>query len=186
MPIHDEIFPSDRRPAYVQTEWSGGWTYARVGYDEAARFLTENRRSFGATIDQVGLVIFFLQRHRVELALKELLVTQRVDLGELRSAHSLAVLWAATSRAVGPDTEAWHGDRHGGELVALLNEADPGSYSYRYPVDKQGVTHERPEYIDLDELERHVGDLCSLIDGYMTYVAEAEEAEREYGPDAWP
>lgn len=191
--LRDEIFPSEQRQAYVQTEWSKGWDYAGSGYSEAARFLTEHRRSFGASIDQVGLVIFFLQRHRVELAMKDMLVRRRFDLREVKTQHSLVALWDACRRAVGGDTEEWRElDAGGSEIVALLADADPGSYTYRYPVGKDGTEHGRPRFIDLDALEDHVTAFVSLIDGYIAFVEEAEQDEREYWADAesrhlnWP
>ncbi len=186
MALRDEIFPSEQREAYVQTQWSKGWGYAGIGYGEAARFLTEHRRDFGATIDQVGLVIFFLQRHRVELALKEMLVQRRFDLREIKAQHSLLALWGACRAAVGADTNEWRQLNAGGsEMVALLADSDPGSYTYRYPVGTDGEEHERPEFIDLDALEGHVADFVSLINGYIALVEEVEQYEREYLADAY-
>ncbi len=184
--LRASIFPSERREAYVQTEWSKGWTYAGIGYREAAGFLTEHRRRFGATIDQVGLVIFFLQRHRVELTMKEMLVDRGFDLREVKAQHSLVALWDGCRRAVGADTKEWRElDAAGGELVTLLADVDPGSYTYRYPVGKDGDEHERPEFIDLDALEQHVTAFVSLIDGYVAWVDQAEQYEREYAEDGY-
>lgn len=184
--LRDEIFPSEQRAAYVQTGWSKGWAFTGIGYGEAARFLTEHRRRFGASIDQVGLVIFFLQRHRVELAMKEMLVRRRFDLREIKAQHSLVALWNACRRVVGADTEEWRQLEVGGsEIVALLADADPGSHTYRYPVGTNGKEHDRPEFIDLDALEEHVTAFVSLIDGYIDFVEEAARYEREYAADAY-
>jgi hypothetical protein len=184
--LRDEIFPSEQREAYVQTQWSKGWGYAGIGYGEAAQFLTEHRRDFRASIDQVGLVIFFLQRHRVELALKEMLVQRRFDLREVKAQHSLVALWNACRTAVGADTQEWRElDTGGSEMIGLLADADPGSYTYRYPVGKDGKENERPEFIDLDALEDHVTAFVSLIDGYLAFIEEAEQYEREYAADVY-
>jgi hypothetical protein len=181
MGLRDEIFPSERREAYVQTEWAGGWGYAGIGYREAATFLTRERKRFGASIDQVGLAIFFLQRHCVELGLKELLVTRSVDLGTIKSPHSLVALWYSCREVVGDGTDEWRQlDAEGSELIALLDDADPGSYAFRYPIDKDGNEQERPKFIDLDALAVHVHELLSLIDGYISYIEDQGQAAAEY------
>jgi hypothetical protein len=194
--LADEIFPDGRHPDLVQTEWAAGWGYGSIGFAEAARFLTKNRAKFHATIDQVGLVIFFLQRHRVELALKELLLAHGGDLAEIKPPHSLNALWKACEQAVGVGSEGWqHLGSAGTELVALLHERDPGSDTYRYPVDRAGKKHKRPKFINLVALEEHVDALASAIGGYMAYSDEArrweedmhreyeQEMRREYGDD---
>jgi hypothetical protein len=181
MGIRDEIFPYSRREDYVQTEWAKGWAYAAIGYREAARFLTKHRRDFRASIDQVGLVIFFIQRHCVELALKELLVSEGVDLKEIKSQHSLVALWYACREVVGSETDGWvFLEKEGGNLVELLDDADPGSYGFRYPVDRDDVEYERPACIDLDALATHVSRLTTAVDGYLDHRSEDEQAKREY------
>ncbi len=178
--LADEILPDRGRPDLVQTEWASGWGYESSGFTEAARFLTEHRAQFHANIDQVGLVVFYLQRHRVELALKELLLAHRVELSEIKSPHSLDALWQECKQKIGPDPEAWaYLDSEAGELIALLHEIDPDSHAFRYPVDRSGNTHDRPKYIDLTALEKHVDALCGAIDGCITYLAEAREHETE-------
>jgi hypothetical protein len=182
--IRDGIFPAEHREDLVQTEWAQGWIPGSIGFEEAARFLTEHRSRFGASIDQVGLVIFYLQRHRVELALKELLVARGVDLAEVKAPHSLHALWAACSKAVGVSSEEWRGlNAAGGELVTLLHERDPASHTFRYPVDRHGKVHERPAYIDLQALEKHVDDLVYGVRGYMDYVEESEREARGYAAE---
>lgn len=180
MSLADEIFPDRSHRDFVQTEWAEGWGYESVGFTEAARFLTEHRAQFHANIDQVGLVVFYLQRHRVELTLKELLLAYRVDLLVIKSPHSLDALWQACEQNIGTDPEAWaYLDSAGAALVALLHETDPDSHAFRYPVDRRGKTHERPRYIDLAALEKHVDALCGAIDGCITYLAETQEHEVE-------
>lgn len=188
MSLADEIFPSEQHVDLVQTRWaegwtdSDGWTSSSIAFGEAARFLTENRAKFGASIDQVGLVVFFLQRHRVELAMKELLVDRGVEFDEIkRAGHSLEALWNACALAVGASSEEWGKlDADGKELVTLIHKHDPSADAYRYPVNRKGEKHKRPEYIDLGALEKHVDDFVWVIRGYLAYVEEAERAEQEY------
>jgi hypothetical protein len=176
--VADEIFPSERHPDFVQTEWAEGWGYASIGVEEAVRFLTEHRAELGASIDQVGIVVFFLQRHRVELALKELLDTRKVDLREIKSPHSLSALWHLCAETLGRDSDEWvFIDGAGGELVALLDEQDRSSHTYRYPVDRDGNRHQRPPFIDLSALDKHVSNLVWAIRGFLDYAAEADQAQ---------
>jgi hypothetical protein len=196
--LADEIFPAERHPDLVQTEWSKGWGYQSIGFGEAARFLTEHRASFQGSLDSVGLAVFYLQRHCVELALKELLVAHRVKLKTVTSPHSLLALWQACGQALGSEGDGWrYLESEGMELVMLLHEHDRGSDAYRYPVDRDGVEHERAPYIDLAALEESVNKLVGAIDGYMAYSEQAREYEQEmqrefeqemrdvYGEDVW-
>jgi hypothetical protein len=180
MSIREEIFPSERHDAYVQTEWSKGWGYAGIGYREAARLLTKERGTFGASVDQTGLAIFFLQRHRVELALKELLDARGEGELGIKLQHSLVRLWDACRELVGADTDEWKQMDSGGELITVLAGADPGSYTFRYPVDKSGKESKRPQFINLDALGEHVDNFVFMIDGYLTCAEEMELAEQEY------
>lgn len=70
MSASDEIFPSEGREAYVQTRWAKGWGYNVIGFGYAARMLTEQRVKMHANVDLIGLAVFYLQRHRVELVIK--------------------------------------------------------------------------------------------------------------------
>jgi hypothetical protein len=176
----DEIFPTDRHPDFVQTEWSKGWGYQSIGFGQAARFLTEHRSSFQGSIDSVGLAVFFLQRHRVELVLKELLIAHGGELSEVQPPHSLDALWKACERTIGADIEGWrYIESEGAEIVMLLHERDPSSHTYRYPVDRKGNEHRRADQIDLAALERHISLLISAIDGYMAHSEQAQEYEEE-------
>lgn len=178
MGLADEIFPSERHPDFVQTEWAEGWGYTSIGFEEAARVLTEHRAELGAAIDQVGLVVFFLQRHRVELALKELLDARKADLRTIKSPHSLPALWHVCAETLGRDSDEWQFiDGAGTELVTLLDESDQSSHTYRYPVDRDGKRHQRPPFIDLAALDKHVSNLVWAIRSFLDYAAEGDQAQ---------
>jgi hypothetical protein len=185
MGLADEIFPVERRERFVQTEWAEGWALTAVGFQEAARLLTEASRKIGASLDQVGLVVFFLQRHRMELAMKELLDGAGVEIKDITT-HSLTKLWGlcrdAVGKATGAPPNAWAEiDAVGGELVALIDKHDPGSFSFRYPVDRDGEPNERPQFINLDPLEKHVGEFVSILDGFQTFIAETQAEIQDWG-----
>jgi hypothetical protein len=178
--LADEIFPADRHPDFVQTEWSRGWAYQSIGFGQAARILTEHSSSLQGSIDSVGLAVFFLQRHRVELVLKELLLAHGGNLNKVQPPHSLDALWKACGRAIGADVEGWrYIESEGAGIVMLLHEHDPSSHTYRYPVDRKGNEHRRADQINLAALERHVSRLVSAIDAYKAQSEQAREYEEE-------
>lgn len=193
MSASGDIFPKTHSADYVQTKWSEGWTYAVVGFGSAARMLTEQRRQMNASVDQIGLAVFYLQRHRVELIIKQALI----DLGKkpvevTKLSHNLAVLWRNFGDAVSArDPSHWRDlDGRFGDFVSAVHEADEGSFSYRYPIDKKGAGAKRAQFIDLEALERYAEDFEGGIDGYMTVVFEERdfeaELEREYQAEmAW-
>ncbi|MEA2202124.1 MAG: hypothetical protein QOI89_2720 [Solirubrobacteraceae bacterium] len=148
----------------MQTQWAKGWTFGAIGFQEAASYLTLNRRDFGATIDQVGLVVFFLQRHRMELAMKEVLVAD----GQLPRGHSLKWLWGAVKKLVGPTSDTWaQFDKDGSELVALIHDRDPDSTRFRYASGLDGKVSRRPAYISLPALDEHVTAFVGMLQGYL-------------------
>jgi hypothetical protein len=181
--LEDEIFPPgfpDRRhPDYIQTEWSQGWGYASMGFGQAADFLTQHKDDFQGALDSVGLVIFYLQRHRVELRMKELLIAHGVKAAELKT-HSLVALWDRCKSVIGPDSEEWRElDEACAELIRVLDKWDRSSDAFRYPVDAEGEKHPRPHYIDPDALQGHVGDFSMMIDGYMAVSEKARRYETD-------
>jgi hypothetical protein len=184
--VRDEIFPAERRLDYVQTEWAEGWTASAAGFGYAAEFLTKHARAFGATIDQAGLVVFFLQRHRVELVLKNLLGFLEVD---FKPSHSLQYLWELCRQgfAVHHGLDWATFERENGEFVKTLIKADNGATNFRFPVDRDGEEVERPRFIDLDALNRYADKLLWEANGCMDFIGMGKQAEAEmeaeYAPD---
>jgi hypothetical protein len=179
MGVYEEIFPSERRREYVQTEWAEGWTAGASGFGYAAEFLTRHAASFGATIDQAGLAVFFLQRHRVELVLKHLLGFLEV---KFKPNHSLGYLWGLCEGgfAGNPDLDWAEFEARNGEFVAALVEVDDGAATFRFPVDQEGKQIERPAYIDLEALNSHADQLYSDAGVCMDLVGEARSAAAEF------
>lgn len=61
-----------------------------------------------------------------------------------------------------------------------MHEADEGSFSNRYPIDKAGVESRRADFIDLDALERHADHFENGVQGYTDWVSEMESYEPDY------
>lgn len=177
MGVRDEIFPNERKLAYVQTTWAKGWEYGVMGFGYAARMLTEQREVMHANVDQIGLAIVYVQRHRVELVIKQALV----DLGEgpvdvAKVGHNLQKLWRRLGTVVSSiDAEHWrYLSNEYGEFLSAMHEADEGSFSYRYPIDKTGEASKRADFIDLEALERHANSFEHGVQGYTYWVSETE------------
>jgi hypothetical protein len=179
----EEIFPSEQKEAYVQTQWARGWAYGVIGFGYAARMLTEQRARMHANVDQIGLAVFYLQRHRVELVIKQALVDLGAEPAEVaKLGHNLNRLWKrleSVVRANGDDHWQSLQDDHG-EFLSAMHGADEGSFSYRYPIDKSGEESRRADFIDLDALERHAESFESGVQGYTDWVQEMEYSRGEY------
>ena len=185
MSVYEEIFPTERHLDYVQTEWSNGWSAGASGFGYAAEFLTQHARSFGATIDQAGLAVFFLQRHRVEMMVKDLLISFG---GEFKPSHSLQYLWGLCQQGFASKTGLdWASfEKDNGEFIKALIKIDNGATTFRFPVDKDGETTARPDFIDLEALNRHAEKFCSEVSGCADVVSEGEAAEAEYAEENAP
>ncbi len=182
MSVPEEIFPTERNPAYVQTQWAEGWGYAVIGFGSAARMLTEQREKMHASVDQIGLAVFYLQRHRVELVLKQALVGLGEDpVAVAKLSHNLEVLWRTFGDVVRAiDLKHWQDlDGQHGEFVATIHQADEGSFSYRYPIDRTGAESKRVPFIDLDALERHADGFENGVGGYTDWIAESRREAQE-------
>jgi hypothetical protein len=85
------------------------------------------------------------------------------------------------------DPDHWNDlDSQQGEFVSVMNDADEGSFSYRYPVNKQGEDAKRPAFIDLQALERHAERFEGRVQGYTDWIDEMRGEERYYLDQADP
>lgn len=171
MGIHEELFPAERHARLVQTEWCQDWFDTAMGFGYIAEELTERRAIFLASIDQAGIAIFFIQRHRVELTLKGWLETLgSPNLGS----HDLVGLLKEIKKLVGAKyPEEWQRfDSTYGELVRVIADVDKGSFTFRYPVTKKGKPVERPKFIDLDVLQERVEAFSDAVSGWVECEAE--------------
>jgi hypothetical protein len=186
MGARDEIFPTDQHPAYVQTQWAKGWGYNVIGFGDAARLLTEQRAKMHATVDQIGLAVIYLQRHRVELVIKQALVDLGKEQAEVATlGHSLEHVW----RELGTVVKSIGGDHWRSlvndyaEFIAVMHEADEGSFSYRYPIDRAGAESKRADFINLEALQRYAEGFEYGVHGYTDMIAEGRREAAYYDDD---
>lgn len=177
--VYEAIFPNERKERFVQTEWATGWGATTSGFRLAAEHLTKNAHVFRAEIDQVGLAVFFMQRHRIELVLKALNEAAGV---EFKPTHSLRTLW---SRCEAPlrklDAKNWKTFKADHDpLIDAIARVDDGSFTFRYPVDTKGVEVERPQFVDLAALNEYVDKFMYDAHGWVDWIWEMKALEREY------
>lgn len=152
------------------------------GYYEAADRLCESllaERGFG---DKDAYPVAFLYRHSLELYLKGVIVRANHLVGlrddaefceQLKSNHRLLDLFATSKRLL---ERSFPGDSGLDELISKLeiivsdlNAVDPGSFSFRYPVDR---TFARPEerhtVVGLVELRAGMMEILEALDSVDT------------------
>lgn len=150
--IRDQLFPEGeehRHDGLLQMQWSQGWVDSFLGLGALTHWITPRLGELHAAMDYAGAAVVFLQRHRIELGLKTLLDCAGAQPAEYNH-HSLDKLWAACAAALMPNhPSAWKAFACAHrEFVEEVGKADPGSFAFRYPVDKSGVPVERPIFVD--------------------------------------
>lgn len=140
-----------------------------TGYKEAADLMVEKSSIDRATRDTLVFPIIFNYRQFLELSLKYQLAAfgPAVGIQPNWKTHNLADLWAAFLEMLqrygtnDPD----EADPVVGEIILEFAKIDPGSYSYRYPVDKKG----KPIPVAYSELHLpKLADVMNAVDGYFT------------------
>jgi hypothetical protein len=149
--VFPSVPPSDK--VIVETKFVGSWESQLRGLGRHTAYLSRDLVEFRADVDDIAMDLVYLQRHRVEVGLKLLL--ERVG-ADVPMTHNIDVLFQrvlAALRDAGHGTLANALNASMREFVDLMHAADPGSYAYRYPVDRQNQPALRKDYVDLQELE---------------------------------
>ena len=154
MSLNARIFPPGppHDGLIARTEFVGSWESQFRGLGRLTAFLTEYLFRFSAAVDDIALNVVFLQRHRVEVGLK--LVLER-SYAEVPITHDISALALRALDAVGATTHSQLVAKlsEANELIKLMDNADPKSMAYRYPVDTENQPATRAPYVDLRELE---------------------------------
>ena len=137
------------------------------GYRQAADLMVETSKSDHTTRDMLVFPIIFNYRQYIELALKYQLATYgpAVGIEPNWKTHNLANLWGLfldmLERYGTPDPD--DADPVVGEIILEFAKIDPGSYSYRYPVDRNGNS------IPVAYSELHLATLADVIGAVANY-----------------
>jgi hypothetical protein len=150
----DMIFPGGepRDGNILQLELVGSWESQLLGLGRLTAFLTPRLLEEAFAVDDMGVNVVFLQRHRVEVGLK--LILERMDASAVGD-HNIDTLWKRCDRACREAGFPSHWEAFGRaqrEFAYLLNRVDPNAATFRYPVNKSNQPWERGQ-VDLMELE---------------------------------
>lgn len=137
------------------------------GYKKAADLMVAASQEDQYERSCLVFPILFNYRHFLELSLKYQLATYGPTVGVEPNwnCHQLEVLWEAFLEML---------DRYGsndpdevdpvvGETILEFAKIDPGSYSYRYPVDKKGNP------VPVAQRDLHLPTLADVMDGVAGY-----------------
>ena len=137
------------------------------GYKKAADLMVEASAGSHVTRSILVFPIIFNYRQFLELSLKYQLATfgRAVGIEPNWTSHDLGKLWTAflemLERYGTPDPD--EADPVVGEIILEFAKIDPGSYSYRYPVDQRG----KPLPVSHSDL--HLPTLADVMDGVAGY-----------------
>ena len=167
------------------------WSAYADGYKEAGDVLVEYVKENRFKADLLVYPVIFNYRHYLELRLKELIIKGRklYDVEEaLTTNHNLSWLWKECRtilERVWPEGDKTDLDK----IESGINEfygVDPTSYSFRYPVRKDGQeTIPDLTYINLVHLSDKMNEIGELLDGascgISEYLSQKGEMYRDYG-----
>lgn len=162
------------------------------GYAEAAQRLSDSLLAAPGFGDNNAYPVVFLYRHALELYLKGVIMRGNHLVGlwdeaefyeRLKADHRLIPLYEAAKRLL---ERSFPGDtglqdliKNLGVVVADLDAVDPGSYNFRYPVNKN---YEKPAEgqvtMSLVPLQRTMAEVLDALDTVDTVLqVEADAAE---------
>lgn len=173
--VADTIFPGGepRDGNILRLELVGSWESQFLGLGRLTAFLTPRLLEEAFAVDDMGVNVVFLQRHRVEVGLK--LILERMDATAVGD-HNIDALWNRCDQGCEEEGFSSQWDVFGRaqrEFAYLLDRVDPGAATFRYPVDKRNQPWRRGQ-VDLAELEK-AG--AAFQEDLMALVREAATAE---------
>lgn len=151
------------------------------GYKKASDLMVEAAATDRHSRDTLVFPIIFNYRQFLELSLKYQLATfgPAVEIKPNWTSHDLARLWAEFLAMLGQ-----YGTEDPDEVDPVVEgiilefaKIDPGSYSYRYPVDRQGnavpVSYSDLHLPTLADVMQGVGGYFAGCDGYLSSLRDA-------------
>lgn len=137
------------------------------GYKRAANLMVERANADRFERDYLVCPIIFNYRQFLELSLKYMIATygRTVGIDPVWKSHNLAYLWQRFVEVLKRygTTDPDEADPVVGEIIAEFAKIDPGSDSYRYPVDTKG----NPIPITYGDL--HLPTLADVMNGVAGY-----------------
>lgn len=166
-----------------------------LGYREAANVLAQRMADARGYADYDGYPILFLYRHALELSLKAivyrgaklvgLISEENIDVKKLFERHDLPRLLPAIRSIfaqMGSNFEGsgLHSYEDFASLIKSIHSIDPGSYTFRYPLDRTGKAN-LPNHFVVNVLAFADGmnNLLQFLEGAKTGLDEGWQAEQE-------
>lgn len=165
------------------------------GYHQAGRVLAKKLAAAPGYADYEGYPILFLYRHALELYLKtvvyrgamllRLISEQNIDTGRLFTRHELVLLlphvraiWKVQNWGF-EGTELTSFDDFE-ELIRSLDQVDPQSYSFRYPINRTGEAQLPPHFVvNVVSFANRMDDLLYVLEGATIGLTEEFQLEAE-------
>ena len=177
------------------------WVLYVEGYKNAADYLVERSVS-EHEMDFLVYPIIFLYRHYLELQLKDLFQQLREyhNLScELSYNHDLTQLWNKIRPLMEKNSNKSEDIENNNHIEARIKEfvrIDKGSFSFRYPVDKQGTSSLRnvpkqdgQDMINLLQVKGVVTSMATILSGVSEYIGVMleykDDMEREYSGEKY-
>jgi len=166
------------------------WDLYTMGYKLAGDKLVEYVVDKNVDQDFLVFPIVFLYRHYIELQLKIIIKEGNKLLGikeDFENTHNLNKLWAKAGNII---KMVWPKEKSDVFVavkgyISQLNDIDPISFSFRYPVDKKrNKTLEGLEKINIRNFSEVINKLAFFLDGcsygISVYLETKHEMESEY------
>lgn len=167
------------------------------GYHDAGRLLAHEMASAQGYRDFDGYPILYIYRHALELYLKavvyrgaqlvHLLDVGHIDTSKLFQSHRLSSLLPALTAVLESldrkgdfETPRLQSYDELADLVRGVDEIDPDSFAFRYPITKgQGPAIERHTVLNAVAFAEHLDPVLDLLDGAVTGLDEEFDASAE-------
>lgn len=174
-----------QRNAYLASDTTTRLVLMMEGYKKAADLMVEQAMSDGADRDFLVFPIIFNYRQFLELSLKYLLSVygRHVGVAENWQSHDLVLLWSEfeTMLRIFGTKDPDEADPIVKEIVAEFAKIDPGSYSYRYPVDRNGnplpLSHDLLDLSHLADVINAAAGYFSGCDGYLSHLVGCQQSD---------
>lgn len=153
-----------------------------AGYRAAADALVEKTREGSYEKDSLVFPIIFLYRQFIELELKGIIASygRRCDVSPNWQSHRLDELWKSVLRIMeyieiedvdGANTAV-------GEVIREFAAIDPNSFSFRYPVTRDGkpILYSDVERVDLVRMKEVMEGVANLLSSTDCYIDDIERS----------
>lgn len=175
--------------ASIAADHHGRLVMMMAGYKKGADLMVKRASADRADRDALVYPIIFNYRQFIELSLKYLIAMYGPTVG-IKAAwksHDLGELWKTFTAVLDGygHNDAAETDATVAEIIAEFAKVDPGSFSYRYPVDTKGnaipITHEELDLATLADVMNALDGYFSGCDGYLDHLQRS--APIEFDPD---